>query len=173
MNRQELEALVIAKAREDQAFKQTLLNSPKAAIEQEQGEPLPANIDVQVLEETPDNLYIILPSSIPSNASSSEDFRVRLIGRAVENETFKQQLLTNPKATVQDFFEEVGIDYQLPNQLQLNFIEETENLRYLVLPLRQEGELSDLELEAVAGGKGISRPPVAAYGIPWQSGGIW
>lgn len=173
MNRQELEALVIAKAREDQAFKQTLLNNPKAAIEQEQGEPLPANIEVRVLEENPDALYIVLPSSSPPDASSSEDFRVRLMARAVADETLKQQLLTNPKATVQTFFEEEGIDYQLSEQLQLNFLEETDNIRYLVLPVRQEGELSDLELEAVAGGKGSSRPswggrfPIAAYGGGW------
>jgi hypothetical protein len=63
--RQNLEVRVIAKAMKDEAFRQALVAS-KEVLNRELGEiiggvRLPDNIGMKVLEETPPNLYIVLP----------------------------------------------------------------------------------------------------------------
>ncbi len=69
--RQDLEALLVAKAWNDEAFKEKLLKNPKAVIEEELGSPLPETINVRILEETEDTIYISLPKK-PEESSSEE-----------------------------------------------------------------------------------------------------
>jgi hypothetical protein len=59
--RQELEAKCIAKAWEDDKFKQELLSNPKAVFAKAMGSPFPENVQLQVLEETPTNYYLVIP----------------------------------------------------------------------------------------------------------------
>lgn len=59
--RKDLEARVIAKAWADEAFKKALIASPRSALEKECGIKLPASVNVRVVEESPDNLYLVLP----------------------------------------------------------------------------------------------------------------
>ena len=77
----------------------------------------------------------------------------RLIERSLQDEEFRQRLLADPKAAVE---EELGI--QLPAEVQVRVVEETADTIYLALPSAspagEGGELSDRELEAVAGGEG-------------------
>lgn len=80
------------------------------------------------------------------------EFERKLIERALEDENFKQELLSNPKAV---FAKESG--EQLPKDIEIEVIQETANKVYLVLPNSPvtsvaEGELSEEALEAVAGG---------------------
>lgn len=58
---QDIEAQTIAKAREDVAFKEQLLSNPKTTIEQELGQPLPAGMEIEVVQQTPNKLYMVLP----------------------------------------------------------------------------------------------------------------
>ncbi|WP_017740065.1 NHLP leader peptide family RiPP precursor [Scytonema hofmannii] len=82
------------------------------------------------------------------------EFEQKLIQRAWEDENFKQELLSNPKAV---YARESG--EELPNDLKIEVIQETGNKVYLMLPnnpasaITNEGELSEEALEAVAGGK--------------------
>ena len=76
----------------------------------------------------------------------------RLIERSLQDESFRRRLLADPKATLQ---EELGT--RLPEEIQVMAVEEKADTIYLVLPPRavteqSSGELSDQELEAVAGG---------------------
>jgi hypothetical protein len=76
----------------------------------------------------------------------------RLIQRSLQDEHFRQQLLSEPKAII-----ERAIGTQLPERVRVVALEESTDTIYLVLPsassLGGEGEeLSDQELEAVAGG---------------------
>lgn len=52
---------VITKSWTDQAFKQDLLANPKAVIEKEFAKNIPEGLEIQVLEETTNILYLILP----------------------------------------------------------------------------------------------------------------
>jgi hypothetical protein len=75
----------------------------------------------------------------------------RLIERSIQDESFRQQLLADPKAAVE---QELGT--RLPEEIRVVAVEETADTIYLVLPSAspagETGELSDLDLEAVAGG---------------------
>jgi len=68
-SRQEFEAQIVAKAWKDEAFKQALLNDPRAAIEQEFGQALPPDVTIKVVEETPTTLYLILPMNADTYGS--------------------------------------------------------------------------------------------------------
>ena len=76
----------------------------------------------------------------------------RLIQRSLEDEDFRRRLLEDPKAAVE---QELGT--RLPEDVRVVAVEETSETIYLVLPFvsmeaQETGELSDRDLEAVAGG---------------------
>lgn len=70
----------------------------------------------------------------------------KIIARAWQDESFKEELLSNPKAA----FERESIE--LPESIELRVVEENANTLYFVLPPKPSEELSDAELETVAGG---------------------
>jgi hypothetical protein len=83
-----------------------------------------------------------------------------LVQRSLEDESFRQKLLDDPRGTVE---QELGT--QLPEDVEVRVVEESAQSIYLVLPsaspLGEGGELSDKDLEAVAGGASS-----------WADGGI-
>lgn len=90
--------------------------------------------------------------AISEGLAKRSEFEQRLIMKAWEDETFRQELLTNPKAV---FAREAG--QQIPEGFAIEIIEETPGTIKMVLPKNPapviaEGELSEEALEAVAGG---------------------
>jgi len=84
----------------------------------------------------------------------------KLIERSLEDEAFRQRLLADPRAALE---EELGT--RLPQEVRVVALEETADTVYLVLPLRsteaqEASELSDRELEAVAGGVSAGCPSI-------------
>lgn len=61
--RQENEAMFIAKAWEDESFKQELISDPKAIFAKALGSPLPEDVKIQVLEETQNTYYLVIPKA--------------------------------------------------------------------------------------------------------------
>ena len=82
----------------------------------------------------------------------------RLIEKSLQDESFRQRLIDDPKGAVE---QELGA--RLPEEVRVVTVEETQDTIYLVLPSAsmagaEGGELSDQELESVAGG--------------WDTGGV-
>jgi hypothetical protein len=86
-----------------------------------------------------------------SGGGSRAEIQRRLIQRSLQDDSFGQRLLDDPKGTIE---QELGS--RLPENVEVRVVEESAQTIYLVLPsaspLGQGGELSDQELEAVAGG---------------------
>ena len=61
--RAQMERRIVQKSIEDDAFRQQLLEDPKAAVEQELGTRLPEEVRVVAVEETADTIYLVLPGT--------------------------------------------------------------------------------------------------------------
>jgi hypothetical protein len=70
--RQEMERRLVEKSLQDDAFRQRLLEDPKAAVEQELGTQLPEDVRVVAVEETSETIYLVLPSSSPVGGEGDE-----------------------------------------------------------------------------------------------------
>ena len=80
--------------------------------------------------------------------------QTQLIERATGDQAFRRELLANPKGTLE---REYGV--QIPADREITVVEDTQTTAHLVLPpapAAAQAELSDRELEAVAGGSGGS-----------------
>ena len=89
-----------------------------------------------------------------SEATGRVEMERRLIEKSVEDESFRQRLIEDPKGAVE---QELGT--RLPEEVRVVTVEESADTIYLVLPPTAQadqltGEISDQELEAVAGGYG-------------------
>ena len=86
-----------------------------------------------------------------SEAEGRAEMEQRLVQRSLEDDVFRQQLLADPRAII-----ERELRTQLPEEVTVVAVEESADTIYLVLPssspLGGGSELSDQELEAVAGG---------------------
>jgi Nitrile hydratase, alpha chain len=64
-SRAEMERRLIERSLQDGSFRQRLLDDPKGTIEQELGGRLPEGVEVRVVEESADTIYLVLPSASP------------------------------------------------------------------------------------------------------------
>lgn len=84
-----------------------------------------------------------------------KDLENKLITRAWEDQTFKAELMNNPRDVIRRELEALGIS--LPENVSITVHEETPSQVHLVLPTNTavaEAELSDADLDLVAGGDG-------------------
>jgi hypothetical protein len=63
---------LIDRASRDQSFRKQLIENPRAAIATELGVHLPADVTVEVLEESPRTLYLVLPPTTHVDETLSE-----------------------------------------------------------------------------------------------------
>lgn len=71
----------------------------------------------------------------------------QLVAKATRDEDFRKRLLAAPAAVVGEY----GVE--IPAGVELRVLENTNEVVHLALPpLEKDGELSDAELEGVAGG---------------------
>jgi hypothetical protein len=99
--------------------------------------------------------------AIPAHGSRGE-LEARLLDKALKDPAFRRALIDDPKGTLE---RELGVP--MAEGVSLTVLEETATNRYLVLPpapAGTAGELSDAQLEAVAGGEG--QTPSAIWTVP-------
>jgi hypothetical protein len=77
--RRDMEADIIARALKDEGFARELRADPKAVLEREVGE-LPEGIEIKVVEETPDTLYLVLPARPSPGRQLSDEELDRVAG---------------------------------------------------------------------------------------------
>ena len=70
-SREEMVASLVTKAWQDDNFKNEFISNPKAVIERETGKEVPGDVQINVLEETPNQIYFVIPSK-PEVDSSEE-----------------------------------------------------------------------------------------------------
>jgi hypothetical protein len=68
--RRVVKELLLKKAAEDSAFRQALLDDHKAAIKGTFGEDIPERLELRVLEETSQVVYLVLPLPVPTREST-------------------------------------------------------------------------------------------------------
>jgi hypothetical protein len=165
---------VLEKAMRDQTFRQTLRQTPHAAIEQELGVTVPTGKTVHVVDIEAQPLTLVLPqppadwpAGLSLEAATARlqrelpdmdeahrritERQAQLIAKAWQDHTFKQNLLRDAKATVS---QELGVP--LPADLHVQCVADDDEHQYLLLPPVMEGtELSDEQLNAVAGGEAV------------------
>lgn len=88
--------------------------------------------------------------------NSRREFEAYIQERAVKDEEFRKELLADTKAVIQrELNARVEEGVQIPDNITMEVIEEKPDTLYLVIPpspAQIKDELSDEELEAVAGG---------------------
>ena len=108
--------------------------------------------------------------SLPSGGKMRRDLEMQLAARAWTDEAFKQELLRDPKGVLEREFQ-----LTLPPGVSVQVHEERPDELHMVLPMdsaRFDKELSDLELDAVSGGKaGSTTQDEDRFDNPFPSGG--
>jgi broad-specificity NMP kinase len=61
--RRDLEAKLVARAWADEKFRERLKADPRAATAEETGINVPESIEIEVLEETPEKAYLVIPAN--------------------------------------------------------------------------------------------------------------
>ncbi|HLO48405.1 MAG TPA: NHLP leader peptide family RiPP precursor [Kamptonema sp.] len=79
MTREELQAKLIAKAWEDESFKQELLSNPTAVVAREMGLDNIPGITIQIVEETPTTYYLVLPPKPTDDTEELSDAELEAI----------------------------------------------------------------------------------------------
>lgn len=150
--------LLCERADRDDDFRRRLVSQPKEIVNEFLGGTLPPSVQVEVHEDTATNVNVVLDSTVASRLESLPAEQRGPLGglvlQACQDESFRQRLASDPHGVV---LEETGV--QLPPDLRLSLFENGPERVHLVVPAKggEEGELSDMELEAIAGGRGRSK----------------
>jgi nitrile hydratase alpha subunit len=74
--RRDIEAKIVARAWADESFRDRLRADPRSAVAEETGVAVPQSVAIEVLEETADRAYLV----IPSNRMAVSDEELELAG---------------------------------------------------------------------------------------------
>ena len=71
--RSDMEARVVERAMKDESFRRQLIADPHGALQQVLGVPLPETVSIEVVEETPGTMYLVLPPAENGSPELSEE----------------------------------------------------------------------------------------------------
>ena len=61
--KEDLQSRIIQRAAQDPSFRQALISNPRQAIQQEAGVEIPASVQIEVVEQTPNKIILTLPAA--------------------------------------------------------------------------------------------------------------
>src|SRR5260370_22226250 len=73
ISRKDVRDALVREAVKDEAFRESLLANPKFAVERALGKTLPDRLQVVLLRETDNLMYIVLPKDFPDDAAHLTD----------------------------------------------------------------------------------------------------
>ena len=91
-SRAEWERRLIERSLEDEDFRQRLLDDPKGTLAQELWSVLPERVEVRVVEESSDTIYLVLPSTSAGGQGGSlsdQDLEAVAGSGAIPAETYE------------------------------------------------------------------------------------
>ena len=93
--RAEVERRIVQRSIEDEAFRRSLIEDPKGAVEEELGTRLPEDVRVVAVEETADTIYLVLPSASVAGAEGEalSDRDLNSVAAGCSGETY----IVNPE----------------------------------------------------------------------------
>lgn len=129
-------------------FKNRFLSEPKSVLK-EIGIEVPDSITVEVHEDTATvkNFVIPVKSTEENETTASNPLFRKAIAKAHSDASFKTQLMQNPKSTIAELTGD-----GLPEDLDIHVHGNTSSLKHIVVSVAHSEELSEHELETVAGG---------------------
>jgi Nitrile hydratase, alpha chain len=148
-NQTEIYQQLSQRLQSDEDFKNRFVSQPKSILT-EMGVNIPDSVQVEVHEDTATvrNFVIPVKSADEDESIASNPLFRKAVVKAYADESFKAQLLQNPKSAIAQLTGE-----SLPQDLDICVHENTSTLRHLVIFVDSANEeLSEAELESVAGG---------------------
>jgi hypothetical protein len=154
----------------DPEFKKRLLADPKAGLA-ELGMHVGASQDVRIWENTPREMNFVLPDEAEMPAGYDPEAAYGVVGKVVKkawsDASFKARLLANANDAVAD-----AVGLEVPAAVKVRVHEDTPRVKNVILPVDPaDDELSDVELEAMAGGALSKGPSTTTCGIGGLFGG--
>ena len=166
---QDIQESVIVRALSDPIFKQELINQPKEVIQRETGILFPESWDLRVVEEGPNDLYIVMPdeetlaalneaeepplSDKPVSEFTEEDWETleaRIMIRAARDSDFRKILSDNPREAYE---QELG--ESIPEEINIQVLESSDTVGNLLIPpnieLEDAANMSEEEFEDLVG----------------------
>jgi hypothetical protein len=140
------------KALNDHKFRALAKKDGRAALES-LGVKLSAAVKISVLANTPSALHVVLP--VKGDVSSFDPDVAKVFQKAWADPKFKAQLLKSPAEAIKS-----ATGAKLPKNVTITVHEDAQDSLHFVLPYvpPASGELSDADLELVAGGKAMPGP---------------
>lgn len=144
----------------DTNFRNALKNDPRKALANELPDvQIPDTVNLIVHENTANEMHVIL---LPDSEASADDIvdddpMDVVLDKAMADKSFKDLLMIDPKGVLAKELP----DFFVPDEFKVYFHENTATELHLLIPSLEiddeDGELSEDELEAVAGGAGRRR----------------
>jgi|SRR6185312_10697800 len=134
----------------DKAFRAAAKKDGRAALESA-GVKVPAGVAVTVHENGASEFHVVLPQKGDAETLKSADpFVAKVFEKSWADAAFKTELMKNPAAAIKS-----ATSQKLPSSVKIVAHENTATALHVVLPHlpAASGELSDNDLETVAGGK--------------------
>jgi hypothetical protein len=142
---------ILAKKGQDEEFKKSVLRDPIGTLKNA-GVEIPEGVKIEVHQNSPETVHAVLPLREEGVLEAWQKISppgAKVIERAWTDPDYKKRLFSDPRSA---FAEATGITP--PEGWTLFGHENTSTELHFVLPYTAEtGELSDADLEQVAGGK--------------------